>query len=143
MRKGVRSAHENTPHCAQADLRTIHQAPARYAVSRLRRNGRLFYPDLHRPLPRRRRSGATMHQPHLSLAFLHSHDVKEAIPTLRALLALLPALVALAYGCMSGQNHKRHHVKPAPSINGEALSHPSPSSCSWRGPLWEKAKSRR
>ena len=51
-----------------------------------------------RPLPPRRRSGATMHQPHLSLAFLHSHDFDELVPTLKLLLALLPALVALAYG---------------------------------------------
>ena len=39
-----------------------------------------------------------MHQPHLSLAFLHSHDFDELVPTLKLLLALLPALVALAYG---------------------------------------------
>ena len=48
-----------------------------------------------RPLPPRRRSGATMHQPHLSLAFLHSHDFDELVPTLKLLLALLPALVAV------------------------------------------------
>ena len=66
-----------------------------------------------------------MHQPHLSFAFLHSHEFKELAPTLDTLLALLPALVALAYGI----------VRPKPLTpprkagaldNGEALSHPSP-----------------